>query len=222
MSAVAVVPVKRFEAAKQRLAEVLEPAQRAALAAAMLTDVLAAISRTERIERTIVVSDDAEARQIAGRAGAGVLSDPPESGHSPAATAGVTDAISAGARCAALLPGDCPLLDPAELDGAVATAGDNSVGVIADRHGTGTNGLILRPPDVITPAFGPDSCARHLEIAHRRGARGSVLELPSMALDLDTGDDLEVLEAALAGREELAPTTAAVLPTLATGTGGKT
>jgi 2-phospho-L-lactate guanylyltransferase len=220
MRAVAVVPVKRFADAKQRLAEALDPGQRAALAAAMLADVLEAISGAERIERTIVVSDDPEARKIARRAGADLLNDPPQSGHAPAAMAGVASALTAGALCTALLPGDCPLLASAELDGAVAAAGPESVGVVTDRHGTGTNGLILRPPDVIEPAFGPGSCRRHLEIARRRGARGSVLDLPSMALDLDTGEDLEALRGALAGRGALAPATAAVLPTLTAENGG--
>lgn len=222
MRAVAVVPVKRFEAAKQRLAEALDPAQRATLAAAMLADVLEAIVRAERIECTIVVSDDLEARRIARRAGADVLDDPPQSGHSPAAMAGVASALTAGARCAVLLPGDCPLLDPVELDRAVATTGLNSVGVVADRHGTGTNGLILQPPDVIAPAFGPDSCKRHLDLADRHGARGSILDLPSLALDLDTGDDLEALTGALAERAGIAPATVAVLPALTAGTGGAT
>lgn len=220
MSAFAVVPVKRFEAAKQRLAECLNPEQRATLAAAMLTDVLEAISRAERIERTIVVSDDEAARRLADPLGAELLNDPPESGHSPAAMAGVSSALEAGARCTVLLPGDCPLLDPAELDGAVAAASDNSVGVVADRHGTGTNALILRPPDVIAPAFGPGSCRRHLEIAHRRGARGAVVDLPSLALDLDTVDDLQALTEALADGGGVAPATAAVLPTLNPQPGG--
>jgi 2-phospho-L-lactate guanylyltransferase len=222
MTATAIVPVKRFADAKGRLSEALGPAERASLAAAMLVDVLAAIARAETIARTIVVSDEPEARRIADGLGVAVLADPPQSGHSPAATAGVTSALARGAERAALLPGDCPLLDPSELDGAVAAAAPDSVGVIADRHGTGTNGLILRPPDAIEPSFGPGSCERHLRIARRRGLDAAVLELPSLALDLDTGDDLKALVGALAGRAALAPATAGALDGLTPEAGSAT
>ncbi|MGH2926446.1 MAG: hypothetical protein ACRDK1_10815, partial [Solirubrobacterales bacterium] len=64
----AIVPVKRFDAAKQRLAEALGEHERAALAAAMLTDVMAAVSRSSRIERAIVVTGEPRAEAIALRA----------------------------------------------------------------------------------------------------------------------------------------------------------
>ena len=43
------------------------------------------------------------------------------------------------------------------------------VTIVPDRHGTGTNALLLSPPDAIAPAFGPDSCARHVDRARRPG-----------------------------------------------------
>lgn len=219
MRATAIVPVKRFDAAKQRLAETLAPAARARLAAAMVTDVLGAIGRCESIERTLVVSREPALTAIAATAGAELLAEPDERGHSAAALLGVGAALEAGAEAAALLPGDCPLLEPRELDGALGTLRKGTVGVIADRHRTGTNGLLLSPPDAIEPSFGPGSCERHLRAAATAGVRATVLELPSLALDLDTGADLDALEAAIARMENAPPATAAALAELRSGPG---
>ncbi len=183
----------------------------------MLEDVLAALERAKLIERVIVVSGERRAEKVAMRAAKRmttpieVLRDPSDPGHSEAATLGVIRAKSLGSACAALLPGDCPLLDPAELDGALGRAREGRVGVIEDRHGSGTNGLVLAPPDAISPAFGPGSRERHLELAAARGLEGAIEELPSLALDLDTPDDLEELRSRLATEPSAAPCTAEAL-----------
>ena len=67
------------------------------------------------------------------------------------------------------------------------------MGVASDHHGTGTNGLFLSPADAIGPAFGPGSCERHLDRARRAGYEAELLDIPSLALDLDTPDDLAAL-----------------------------
>lgn len=190
MRATAIVPVKRFGAAKQRLSDVLAPRQRAALAAAMLSDVLDALAGAELIERVLVVSGEPRVAELIAGRDAGLLDDPTDAGHSEAALIGVGAAIVGGSACVALLPGDCPMLQSAELDRAIAAAGEGSVGVLPDRHGSGTNGLILRPPDLIRPAFGPGSCERHLRLASEAGGTGEVVAIPSLGLDLDTGGDL--------------------------------
>lgn len=209
--ATAIVPVKRFDAAKRRLSDALPDGPRAALAAAMLADVLRAIVRSAAVGETIVVSGEPTVATIVEEVGAILLDDPEDAGHSRAAALGVEAALLAGAEVAAVLPGDCPLLDPGELDRAIAQAPPASVGVIPDRHRTGTNGLILRPPDAIEPSFGPGSCERHLRMAADRGLAAAVLALPSLALDLDTAEDLEALRSALGSRPEPAPATAAAL-----------
>lgn len=193
MKATAIVPVKRFGAAKQRLADVLEPADRARFAAAMVADVLEAIGAAEEVERVLVVSGEPKMAEVASGAGVELISDPLDRGHSEAALLGIAAALAAGAECVALLPGDCPLLDPAELDQALRGITSGSVSVIPDRHGSGTNGLLLSPPDAIEPAFGPGSRERHLRSGRERGWEARVLELPSLALDLDDGSDLAEL-----------------------------
>ena len=220
MRATAIIPVKRFGAAKQRLLEGLDRPRRAALVKAMLEDVLTATTRAMLVERVIVVTGEGRAERIALRrarrvtTALEVLRDPKDVGHSEAATLGIVRAKALAAECVALLPGDCPLLDPAELDAALERMRTGWVTVVPDRHGTGTNALLLSPPDAIGPAFGPDSCARHTDRARRLGHELAVQPLDSLGLDVDTPDDLAALAEALEQAPHRAPATAAELARL--------
>jgi 2-phospho-L-lactate/phosphoenolpyruvate guanylyltransferase len=220
MRASAIIPVKRFGAAKQRLLEALDRPGRAALVKAMLADVLAATSRAELIERVIVVTGERRAERVAVRCAPGaaspleVLRDPQDVGHSEAATLGVVRAKALGASCVVLLPGDCPLLEPAELDAALGRMRSGRVAIVPDRHGTGTNALLLAPPNAIGPAFGPGSCARHADRGRRAGHEVAIEPLDSLGLDIDTPDDLAALAEALERGPSRAPATAAELARL--------
>ncbi|HEX5711880.1 MAG TPA: 2-phospho-L-lactate guanylyltransferase [Solirubrobacterales bacterium] len=211
MKATAVLPVKRFYEAKQRLATGLSGEQRRTLAGAMVADVLEAIGAARTIERTIVVSGDPIAQELAAAAGAEVVPDPEDAGHSNAALAGIARAEVEGAECVVLLPGDCPLLDPRELDRLLTGTPERYVGIVPDRHGTGTNALVLSPPAAIAPAFGEGSCARHVGLAREAGIPFGVEELPSLALDLDTPADVIALTRELEARPGRAKRTAKAL-----------
>lgn len=193
MKATAVLPVKRLYAAKQRLATGLSGEQRRTLAGAMVADVLEAIGEARAIERTILVSGDPIAQELAAGVGAEVVPDPEDAGHDEAALAGIARAEAEGAECVVLLPGDCPLLDPRELDRLLTGIPERFVGVVPDRHGSGTNALILRPPDAIAPAFGEDSRERHVAAARAAGIPFEVERVASLGLDLDTPADLIAL-----------------------------
>ena len=78
-------------------------------------------------------------------------------------------------------------------------------------HGTGTNGLLLTPPDAIAPSFGPDSCERHRALARSRGAVCRIERPASLLLDIDTGADLAALRERLSGALTGAPRTRTVL-----------
>ncbi len=220
MKATAIIPVKRFGAAKQRLLGALDRPLRAAVVRAMLADVLAAIGEAREVERVIVVTGERRAERIALRAAQRittpleVLRDPDDRGHSEAATLGIVRARALGAGCVALLPGDCPLLDASEVDGALERMRSGRVSVVPDRHGSGTNGLIMAPPDAIRPGFGPGSRERHLDRAQRAGHEAALEELQSLALDVDTPDDLRELAGVLASAPECAPATARELERL--------
>jgi 2-phospho-L-lactate guanylyltransferase len=200
LKSTAVLPVKRLYAAKQRLAAGLGGEQRRTLAEAMVADVLEAIGEARTIERTIVVSGDPVVQELAAAAGAEVVPDPEDAGHVEAARAGIARAELEGAACVVLLPGDCPLLDPRELDRLLTGVPERYVGIVPDRHGTGTNALVLSPPAAIVPAFGEGSCARHVALAREAGIPFEVEELTSLGLDLDTPADVVALTRELEAR----------------------
>jgi 2-phospho-L-lactate guanylyltransferase len=199
MSTFAVLPVKHFASGKTRLADDLGTGTRRALVEAMVTDVLIALRRASKIDHVLVVTGEAAMEAIAHGYDASTVLDPQDDGHTAAALIGVHEALERGARRVLLVPGDCPALDPKEVDGLLvrAPAPTPEVVVIPDRHGLGTNGLVLTPPDIITPSFGPGSRERHVEAARAAGAVVRVDEVPSLILDVDTIDDLEALRAAL-------------------------
>ena len=197
MATAAILPVKRFDQAKQRLGDALGASTRAALAAAMFADVLAQVGRARTLEHLIVVSGEPSVQKLGSEAGAVLVDDPTDRGQSPAALAGLARAAARGFERALLVPGDCPLVDPAELDALVEESPGDEVVIVPDRHGTGTNALLLDPSGPFEPRFGPDSLARHVEQADRKGIAHAVRPVPSLGLDLDTGEDLAQLVAAL-------------------------
>ncbi len=172
---------------------------------------MAAIAASRSLERTIVVSSEPLAMELAQAAGAEVVADPDEGGHSGAALAGIARARELGAGCVALLPGDCPLLEPRELERLLTGLPERFVAIVPDRHGTGTNALALVPPEAIEPSFGEGSCARHVAAAREAGIPYAVEELPSLALDLDTPADVVALTLALETNRGRAPRTAKAL-----------
>lgn len=189
----AVLPIKRFAAAKQRL----ERADRDALMRAMADGVLAALEGSA-IADVLVVTGDADAAALARAHGAAVVDEPALLGHSAAASLGVRHAIGAGATRVLLLAGDCPLLRAGDIDALLGDHPGPGVVVLPDRHGTGTNGLLLAPPDAIAPAFGPGSRTRHERLAAAAGVPHVVDERPAFAFDVDTLDDLAAVERARA------------------------
>jgi 2-phospho-L-lactate guanylyltransferase len=194
----AILPIKSFANAKQRLRIELPSHDRRALVEAMFADALVALGRVTALERVVVVSGDRVAQRIAGGYGALVVEDE-ERGHNAAAARGIQTVLEDGIERALLVPGDCPLLAPADLNALLShPAAERSALIVPDRHGTGTNALLLTPPDVLAPSFGPDSRRRHLADASTSGVPAEVVELDSLALDIDTPDDLEALQRHLA------------------------
>ena len=226
MQATVILPVKRFGDAKQRLLAGLDRPQRATLVKAMLTDVLVGATDARDVERVIVVTSEGRAERIAlsharrTDTPIEVFEEPADRGHSEAATLGIVRAKALGASCVALLPGDCPLLDPDELDVALERMHPGRVAVVPDRHGTGTNALLMAPPDAIGPAFGPGSCERHSERAERAGHEVAVEPLASLALDVDTPEDVQQMAAVLESDPDRAPMTAEALQAIGDIAGG--
>lgn len=207
MKTTAIVPVKRFANAKQRLSSVLDTEQRAQLAEAMFLDTLSHLRRSKRIGETIIVTAEPVVVRTARWLGISVIEQETDGTHSGAAAAGVEMALARGAERIAVLPADCPLLDAAELDRHLGVMPRTAL-IVPDRHGTGTNGLLLCPPDALPPSFGPGSCARHAGLARAAGVAYAIERIPSLALDIDTHSDLLELREALVLEPAQSPRTA--------------
>jgi 2-phospho-L-lactate guanylyltransferase len=221
MRTAAILPVKRFSAAKSRLgASGVAATLRQRLARAMVADVLQALAQTDSIELTIVVTREPALAELAAEHGALLIADTAEDGQSAAVALGVQRARADGIERVLCIPGDCPALDPAELAALLAAADARAeaeervaaeVTIVPDRHGTGTNGLLMTPPDAIEPAFGPGSCERHASLALAAGARCEIERPASLLLDVDTGADLAALQDRLGATRAAAARTRAVL-----------
>lgn len=223
MRTVAVLPVKRFALAKQRLSASLADGLRRELAQAMVADVLEALAATPQLALTVVVTCEPSVAGPARAAGAILVPDTAESGQPAAAAIGVARALAEGAERVLCVPGDCPALHPAELGQLLAPLpSEPEVVIVPDRHGTGTNGLLLFPPQAIEPSFGPGSCERHAALAAGARAACRIERPPSLLLDIDTGADLAALRELLVAHRAGAPRTREVLarasePALAAG-----
>jgi 2-phospho-L-lactate/phosphoenolpyruvate guanylyltransferase len=198
MPTAAILPVKRFALAKQRLEPALGQGSRRALAAAMFADVLGALRHSTLIDTVILVSSEPVVRDAVDDDSLLLLPDPAEKGQSHATLAGLARASALGYERALLVPGDTPLIDQLELDNLIANAalGEVDVIIVPDRHGTGTNAVLLDPASPFQPQFGPGSRERHEEQARRRGLSHSVEQVASLLLDIDTPDDLAELRKA--------------------------
>jgi 2-phospho-L-lactate guanylyltransferase len=188
---VAVVPVGTLDGAKSRLGETLDAEERRDLATRLLSQTLEAALATPGIDEVLVVTPDVEVRQLAARAGARPIRQ-----RSQGLNAGLRQArdevLAAGADALLVVPIDLPLISPEALQRILAPLDDPArplVVLVPDRHGRGTNALLVAPPDAIEFGFGGDSRRAHAACAADAGARFVELDGP-LSLDVDTPADL--------------------------------
>ena len=197
----AIVPVKPLRRAKSRLSPVLGGEERLALSREMLNRVLAALARIPDIERTLLVSRDSEAMALARQHGARTLSERPPIDLNQALQQATRAALGSGASAVLVVPADLPLVTTEDLQHLLALGAAPPVVVLApDRHGSGTNALMVSPAGLIEYAFGPSSFDRHRMLALASGSRVAVCDRPGLALDLDLPEDLGLLREASGGR----------------------
>jgi len=198
---VAIVPVGGFEGAKSRLGETLDAEERRDLVQRMLDRTVRSALATSGIAETLVVSPDREALAAAARLGARTMLQRSQ-GLNRGLREARDDAIAGGADAIVVVPIDIPLISQAalaELIAPLSVIAERPLVVLApDRHGRGTNGLVLAPPDAIEFGFGGDSRAAHAACAEESGARYVELDGP-LSVDIDTPDDLLLVESLATG-----------------------
>jgi 2-phospho-L-lactate guanylyltransferase len=188
---VAIIPVGSIEGAKSRLGAVLDAEERHDLALRLAETTIRATVETPEIDETLVVTPDDTIRELALRAGARPIRQRSR-GLNDGLREARDEAIAAGAEAILVLPIDIPRVSPETLAPLVRQAMRAPaplVAIVPDRHGRGTNALVLRPPDVIDFCFGGDSREAHLAAARTAGAAVEVIDGP-LTLDIDTPEDL--------------------------------
>jgi 2-phospho-L-lactate guanylyltransferase len=209
----AVVPIRGLRTAKTRLSPDLDPAERLALVTEMLRRTLVATRDAASIEGTVVVTLDPAVAGIAtAHRAVGLVDILP--GLNEAILAARSLAVSRDASAVLVLPADLPRVTAERLDALVAEAraaastaraGPETVSrglvvVVPDRHGEGTNALLVAPATLIEPDFGAGSREAHRAAAAEAGATYLEIDGPLM-LDVDTPADLLLASAALSAAD---------------------
>jgi 2-phospho-L-lactate guanylyltransferase len=194
MSLWAIVPVKPLRRGKSRLAGVLTAEERTFLNYTMLANTLKTLASVPEVDQILVVSRDSGALALARDFKAKTVQEDGSSDLNTALQRATVVAQMYAAQSVLVLPDDLPLLDAASVEAFISQAKKPPVVVIApDRRRDGTNGLLISPPGLIDYQFGKNSFQRHVEQAQRNNLRLEICDLPSLALDLDQPEDLELL-----------------------------
>jgi len=192
----ALVPFKRFDRAKERLAELLAPSEREALARLLLTEALTVLADAPSIRRTLLVTSDAEAATIAAGHGAQTIPEPEGvRGLNPALEAARLAILDGPEPPHALLVlhADIAGLDAAAIARFLAGAEAERLVRLCPARDEGSNALLLRPPDAIPFRYGPRSALAHAAEAEAAGARFERRIVDALQDDLDTPADVERL-----------------------------
>lgn len=194
----AIVPVKPLRRGKSRLSGVLTVEERADLNRRLLVHTLTVLATIPEVEQTLVISRDQGALTLARSYGARTVTEngAPHLNLALARASAVARNFAVGGII--VVPADLPLFTAEDIQAMLALAGEPPVVVVApDRHKQGTNALLVSPVGLIDFVFGADSFNRHAEQALKAGVRLEICELPSLALDMDFPEDLQMVSETL-------------------------
>lgn len=195
MNVAALMPVKGFRNAKQRLSPLLSSVAREILAETMFRDVLRQVRLARGFAGTYVVTGDGKVASIATAAGAEVIRESAENGETSAVDFARIKLKQAGCEAVLILPSDMPLVRTADIEQILAQAPDGARApfalLVPSHDRLGTNALLLAPPDVIRLRFGYDSFTFHSAQVAAQGLPLRCCENAHIALDIDEPQDLE-------------------------------
>lgn len=177
MNWVAVVPLKQGGSQKSRLAQMLDPAQRAALTDALFSHVVTTLGACTRLSKVIVLSP----------------SDP-EHAHTewaPDRGRGLNEELTAlrthfPDRDFLVVHADLPFLEPGDIN-RLLDAAESGAAIAPDKHVQGTNALAVRAGVSLAFGFGEASFEKHRAVA----PAAVIVQSPGLAQDIDTPDDLQ-------------------------------
>lgn len=195
MNVAALMPIKGFRNAKQRLSSSLSCAARELLAEAMFRDVLRQVRLVRGLAGTFVVTGNLQVAAIASAAGAKVIREQGENGETSAVDFARTELKHVGCEALLIIPGDLPLVRATDIEDILAQVPPGAsapFGLLVPSHDRlGTNALLLAPPDLIELRFGYDSFNFHMNQLMARNLPARFCENERIALDIDEPKDLE-------------------------------
>ena len=189
----AVLPIKDFEQAKQRLAGVLSLVHRQNLFRCMVEDVLTALSQSQRLAGIVIVTRHPDAKALAAKYAAKVVEEPQNNGHTEAVMRGAHALAAKDVAGMIALPGDVPLVTAAEVDEVLAQHGAAPCITISPAHDElGSNAMVCSPPNVMKLRFGDNSYYPHINSARALNIEPNIVHCAGLALDVDHPQDLAV------------------------------
>lgn len=186
------LPIKDLRNAKQRLAGVLTPEERFALAHAMLADTIRAVRGVQRAEKIFVVTNYGPAMQSARENGWEVLGEERQISESVSVDTASRQCQECGITAVLRLPLDLPLVTSSDIDELLAVeCSAPAVVIVPSRDGTGTNAILRTPPTLFPSHFGNGSFAKHCGEAARIEAR--IVKRRNVRLEMDVDDQADLL-----------------------------
>ncbi len=190
----AIVPVKPLRRGKSRLSEVLSEEERAGLNSKLLIHTVDTLREIPEIEQVLVVSRDQAALSLARAHGARTVQENGAPELNVALTRATIVAKQYATRGILIIPSDLPMISKEDVSAMLDMVKEPPVVIVApDRKKEGTNALLVCPAGLIEYDYGPNSFERHCQRAQEAGARLEVCELPSLALDMDVPEDLDLV-----------------------------
>jgi 2-phospho-L-lactate guanylyltransferase len=195
MKVSALIPVKGFRNAKQRLSPLLDAADRELLAEVMFRDVLKQVLKVRGLLETYVVTGDSKVAEIAMSLGAQLIREDVEKGETDAVDFARSEIKQLKREAVLIIPGDMPLVRSTDIEEVLAQFPEGTgfpFALLVPSHDRlGTNALLLAPPDIIKLRFGYDSFTYHMSQLSAQGLPLRFIENERLALDIDEPKDLE-------------------------------
>jgi len=196
MQVTALIPVKSFRNAKQRLSALLDSNEREQLAELMFRHVLSELIRVRGLAGVAVVTGDDHVAQIATASEAIVIRESGENGETAAVDLARHQLKQRGSEAVLIIPGDMPLLHASDIQCLLSEVPRESRApyalLVPSHDRLGTNALVLAPPDVIRLRFGYDSFSFHMSQLAAQGLPMRFVENEAIALDIDDPKDLQM------------------------------
>jgi 2-phospho-L-lactate guanylyltransferase len=190
---VILVPIKNTASAKQRLGSVLDQPARTQLAQAMLADVLTTLHEWKNRPTVGIVTSDPYAMKLAAEYQFEVIPDPENPGETGAIEMATRGCVERGEDSTLVIPADIPLIESWELEEIYKHAPAEGSVLVPAGDGRGTNAAFRRPAGLFPLRFGNDSFKPHHAAAQATGKPCVVLNLPGIAVDVDSPPDLRQL-----------------------------